>query len=170
MRLTQWTHVLKYTLTGSQARELAPVVLLIRRIERIFPPQSNPAVVKRFSDTLAQLNSLYCMPHVPECVQPPEGEEGQVRSSKDSTLVKQLFFFCRNIGQVTPKIGYFRYLWKYFLDQSIQKMFYLYLQTEVLLFTDLWSVITVGPLRMFLTEWCSSWSSSLIGGLKCPDR
>ena len=34
---------------------------------------------------------------------------------------QQCFLFSRNIGYVTPKIIYFRYLIKYFPDQSIQK-------------------------------------------------
>ena len=41
-------------------------------------------------------------------------------------------FFSRNIGKVTPKIMYFHYLEKYFLDQSIQKLFNLILKTEAL--------------------------------------
>ena len=37
------------------------------------------------------------------------------------TGVCQCFLFSRSIGQVTPKIIYFHYLKKPFLDQSIQK-------------------------------------------------
>ena len=42
----------------------------------------------------------------------------------------QCFLFSRIIGQLTPKIIYFYYLKKYFLDQSIQKIFYLILKKE----------------------------------------
>ena len=41
-------------------------------------------------------------------------------------------FFSRNIGWVAPKIIYFQYLKKYFLDQSIQKIVYLILKIEAL--------------------------------------
>ena len=47
-------------------------------------------------------------------------------------VAEQWFFFSRNIGQVTPKIIYFHYLKNSFLDQSIQKIFYLILKTEAL--------------------------------------
>ena len=45
----------------------------------------------------------------------------------------QWLFFGRNIGQLTPKIIYFHYLRKFFLDQSIQQIFYLILKTEALM-------------------------------------
>ena len=38
-----------------------------------------------------------------------------------SPVICQCFFFSRNIGQVTLKIIYIRYLIKYFPDESIQK-------------------------------------------------
>ena len=41
--------------------------------------------------------------------------------------------FSRNIGYVTPKIRYFRCLWKENLHQSIQKIHYLILITEALM-------------------------------------
>ena len=44
----------------------------------------------------------------------------------------QWLFFGRNIGQLTPKIIYFHYLRKCFLDQSIQKIVYLILKKEAL--------------------------------------
>ena len=44
----------------------------------------------------------------------------------------QCFSFSRNIGQVTLKISDFYYLKKSFLDQSIQKIFYLILKKEAL--------------------------------------
>ena len=44
----------------------------------------------------------------------------------------QCFFFSRNIGLVTPRIGYFYYQTEYFLDQRIHKIFYLILKTEAL--------------------------------------
>ena len=44
----------------------------------------------------------------------------------------QYFFLSRNIGQVTLEIIYFQYLKKHFLDQSIQQIFYLILETEAL--------------------------------------
>ena len=44
----------------------------------------------------------------------------------------QYFLFSRIIGLVTPKINYFYYLKKYFLDQSIQKIFYSILKKEAL--------------------------------------
>ena len=46
---------------------------------------------------------------------------------------RQCFLFSRIIGQLTPKIIYFYYLKKYFLDQSIQKIFHLILKKEPLL-------------------------------------
>ena len=45
------------------------------------------------------------------------------------------FLFSRNIGKVTPKIIYFHFLIKYFLDQSIQKIIYLILKKEALMDT-----------------------------------
>ena len=45
----------------------------------------------------------------------------------------QCFFYSRNIGLVTPNIYYFYYLTKYFLAQSIQKIWYFILKTEALL-------------------------------------
>ena len=45
---------------------------------------------------------------------------------------EQCFLFSRIIGWLTPKIIYFYYLEKYFLDQSIQKIFYLILKKEAL--------------------------------------
>ena len=60
----------------------------------------------------------------------------------------QCFFSSRNIGQVTPKIIYFHYLIKYFLDQSIQKIFYLILKKETLLHTS----TVVGGSASFLAE------------------
>ena len=42
----------------------------------------------------------------------------------------QCFFFSRNIDWVTPKIIYFYYLKKSFMDQSIQKILHLFLKTE----------------------------------------
>ena len=53
--------------------------------------------------------------------------------SAKRTEADQCFFFSRNIGEVTLKIIYFHYLKKCFLDQSIQKIFYLILKTEALL-------------------------------------
>ena len=47
----------------------------------------------------------------------------------------QCFLFSRNIGQDTPKINYFHYLKKYFLDQSIQTTFCLILKTATLRLT-----------------------------------
>ena len=44
----------------------------------------------------------------------------------------QWLFFGRNIGQLTPKNIYFHYRRKCFLDQSIQKIFYLILKKEAL--------------------------------------
>ena len=44
----------------------------------------------------------------------------------------QCFPLSRIIGKVAPKIYYFRYLKKYFLDQSIQKIVYLILKKEAL--------------------------------------
>ena len=44
----------------------------------------------------------------------------------------QWFFFSRNIGELTLKIIYFHYLKKCFLDQSIQKRFYLILKKYAL--------------------------------------
>ena len=56
----------------------------------------------------------------------------------------QCFFFSRNIGQLTLKTIYFYYLKKLFLDQSIQKSFYLILKKEALRIT---------PLHRVLTQW-----------------
>ena len=54
------------------------------------------------------------------------------KDCKQGIHAQQCFFFSRNIGQLTPKIIYFHYLKKYFLDLSIQKTFYLILKTEAL--------------------------------------
>ena len=60
----------------------------------------------------------------------------QVQSATGQTAqCMQWFFFSRNIGQLTPKIIYFHYLKKSFLDQSIQKKINLILKTEALLHT-----------------------------------
>ena len=48
--------------------------------------------------------------------------------------LKQCIFFSRNIRYVTPNIIYLYYK-KKILDQSIQKIFYLFLKTEVLILT-----------------------------------
>ena len=44
----------------------------------------------------------------------------------------QCFYFSRNLGYVTPKIIYFRYLKLSSLDQSVQKTVSLILKTEAL--------------------------------------
>ena len=45
---------------------------------------------------------------------------------------KQCCFLSQNIGWLTPKIIYFHYLQKSFLEQSIQLLFYFILKTEAL--------------------------------------
>lgn len=53
---------------------MAPVILLLRRLERIFPQQPNMSVVKRFSDTLVAASEAFSSPHLPELqlLPPPE--------------------------------------------------------------------------------------------------
>ena len=46
-----------------------------------------------------------------------------------------LMCFNRNIGQVKPKIIYFYYQQKYFLDQSVEKIVYFILKTEAFVWT-----------------------------------
>ena len=65
----------------------------------------------------------------------------------------QRFFFSQNIGLLTPKIIYFYYLNKYFLDQSIQKIFHLNLKTEALLASSvavLPEILLRAPRRLLL--------------------
>ena len=57
----------------------------------------------------------------------------QARVDLKMPSVNQCFLFSRIIGWLTPKNIYFYYLEKYFLDQSIQKIFYLILKKEALL-------------------------------------
>ena len=59
----------------------------------------------------------------------------------------QCLSFGRNIGQLTPKIMYFHYLKKCFLDRSIQKIVSLILKKEALIGfqcirTDLYTVLS----------------------------
>ena len=56
------------------------------------------------------------------------GASAAITSSQGS--FSQWLFFGRNIGQLTPKIVYFHYLRKCFLDQSIQKKVYLILKKK----------------------------------------
>jgi hypothetical protein len=59
-----------------QMRTFAPGILLLKRIDRIFPQQPNMAVVQRFADTLACLSTIGCQPHLPEMqALPLPGEE-----------------------------------------------------------------------------------------------
>jgi hypothetical protein len=59
-----------------QMRTFAPGILLLKRIDRIFPQQPNMAVVQRFADTLVWLSTLGCQPHLPEMqALPMPGEE-----------------------------------------------------------------------------------------------
>ena len=53
-------------------------------------------------------------------------------TSNKTAVCLQCFRFSRNISQVTPKITCFHYLKKYFLDQSIQNVFYFILLKEEL--------------------------------------
>ena len=51
----------------------------------------------------------------------------RVKTCVESSCM-QRFFLSRNFGQVTPTIIYLHHLRNYFLDQSIQKIFYLILK------------------------------------------
>lgn len=57
-----------------QARTMAPVIVLFRRLERVFPQQPNMSVVKRFSDTLVAASQSFAIPHLPElqALPPPD--------------------------------------------------------------------------------------------------
>ena len=64
-----------------------------------------------------------------------------------SATVNQCFFLSRNIAEVTPKIMYFHYLKKRFLDQSIQNTIYLSLKIEALQsMTCHWQYLSFQPL------------------------
>ena len=59
-----------------QAQAYAPCILLLRRLERIFPQQPNVAVVRRFADLLTAESGAMCQPHIPEVARLPEpGDE-----------------------------------------------------------------------------------------------
>ena len=53
----------------------APGILLLRRLDRIFPQQPNLAVVRRFADALVALSAHCCAPHLPEVSVLPEPDE-----------------------------------------------------------------------------------------------
>lgn len=54
----------------------APGILLLRRLDRIFPQQPNLAIVRRFADALTALSAHCCAPQLPEVTVLPEpGEE-----------------------------------------------------------------------------------------------
>jgi hypothetical protein len=59
-----------------QTRGFAPAIVVLRRIERIFPQQPNMSIVRRFADTLTAASASFCQPHIPEVSPLPEpGDE-----------------------------------------------------------------------------------------------
>ena len=95
--------------------------------------------VSRPPTAMVRMDTAFCCSvdelHQPTNLQTHDTERSRQRdtlSKSQEINNNQCFFFSRNIGQLTPKIIYFHYVIKYFLDQSIQKIFNLTLKTEAL--------------------------------------
>ena len=109
-------------LTSDQAKYICTSISRTGPLPRICPAYRNLTLTKQ------------------ERKKPRRGKTGALANSvcflclRSSNLKGwgKCFLFSRNIGWLTPKIIYLRYLKKSFLDQSIQKTFYLILKKEAL--------------------------------------
>lgn len=73
-----------------QARATAPAILLLRRLERIFPTQPNASVVRRFADTLTAASSTLARPHIPEFQPLPDAETLAERDPEEPLPINDL--------------------------------------------------------------------------------
>lgn len=73
-----------------QARATAPAILLLRRLERIFPTQPNASVVRRFADTLTAASATLARPHIPEFQPLPDAETLNERDPEEPLPINDL--------------------------------------------------------------------------------
>lgn len=73
-----------------QARATAPAILLLRRLERIFPAQPNVSVVRRFADTLTAASSTLGRPYIPEFQPLPDAETLAERDPEEPLPINDL--------------------------------------------------------------------------------
>eukprot|EP00892_Ulva_mutabilis_P012344 jgi/Ulvmu1/9482/UM052_0051.1 len=72
------------------ARATAPAILLLRRLERIFPNQPNVSVVRRFADTLTAASATLARPYIPEFQPLPDAETLAERDPEEPIPINDL--------------------------------------------------------------------------------